>query len=143
VVNLYRICIGICRGHTWVATSLENRNGNLISGSADGSVRTWDWKDGSPIQALDPAHASQPGRQNAVRGVVFTSRYMITGGTRDGLLKVWDQESNVLLSEHEAGVGIWNVIGAEGKLVVVSASLGDGPHRIMLWDKMTIDSKGF
>lgn len=67
---------------------------------------------------------------------------MITGGFRDGLLKVWDKESNVLVSKHHIGrTAIWNVVGGEGK-VAVSSRAGDGLHQITLWDADMIDAEG-
>jgi hypothetical protein len=74
--------------------------------------------------------------------MVWTNLYLITGGFRDGLLKVWDKESNVLVSEHQIGnPGIWNVVGGEGK-VAVSSIVRHGLHQITLWDGDMIDAEG-
>jgi hypothetical protein len=74
--------------------------------------------------------------------MAWTNLYMITGGFRDGLLKVWDKESNVLVLERQIGnPGIWNVVGGEGK-VAVSSRVRDGLHQITLWDGGMIDAEG-
>jgi WD40 repeat protein len=95
--------------------------GFLVSASADRTIRTWNWEDGSLLHAIDPAHQQISSRTNAVRGMIWTNLYMITGGFRDGLVKVWDRESNVLISEHRVvNPAIWHLVGGEGKVAVAS-----------------------
>jgi WD40 repeat protein len=124
---------------------LENRNGNLVSCSADGTICTWNWRDGALIHTIDPAHEGtlEPSKRNgAVRGMVWTDRYMITGGIRDGVVKLWDIESNAPISGHKVGhTAIWNVVGGEGKLAV-SSRVQQGLLQVTLWDTAMIDAEG-
>jgi WD40 repeat protein len=104
-----------------------------VSTSADGTVRTWDWKDGSLIRVIDPAHQGNPSRPNAVRGMAWTNRYMITGGRRDGLLKVWMKRvmclfRSIILGE-ESGTSL-----AEKASWLCRQVVGYGLHQITLWD---------
>lgn len=74
--------------------------------------------------------------------MTWTNRYMITGGFRDGLVKLWDRESNMLVSEHRVVIpAIWYLVGGEGKVAIASKA-GDGLHQITLWDKDIIDAEG-
>jgi len=74
--------------------------------------------------------------------MAWTNLYLITGGFRDGVLKLWDKDSNVLVSERQiVDSGIWNVVGGEGKLAVASKA-GEGLHQITLWDGGIIDAEG-
>jgi len=67
---------------------------------------------------------------------------MITGGFREGLLKVWDKESNALISEYQTGhTSIGHVVGGGGK-VVASTRVGYGLYQIMFWDGDMIDAEG-
>ena len=46
---------------------------------------------------------------------------MISGGFRDGLLRLWDKESNELLSERQTGAkALWILVGGESKVAVAS-----------------------
>jgi WD40 repeat protein len=113
-----------------------------MSTSADGTIRTWNWEDGSLLHAIDPAHHSTSHRPNAVRGPAWTNLYMVTGGFRDGTLKVWNRENNALVSEYQTKhTSIGNVASGEGK-VAASIRVGDGQYEVMLWDGEMINTEG-
>jgi len=125
-----------CQGHALLAVQFANRNGNLVSASADGTIRTWKWSDGTLLHVMENAH------QGAVRGLAWTEHYMISGGFRDGLLRVWDNESNELRSERQTGgMAIWQVASGEGKLAVASR-VQMGTHLLELWDMEEIERTG-
>lgn len=74
--------------------------------------------------------------------MTWTNLYMITGGFRDGLVKSWDKESSMLVSEKSIGsFGMWHLVGGEGKMAIASKA-GDELHQITLWDKGTVDAEG-
>jgi WD40 repeat protein len=65
--------------------------GMLLSGSADGWIRTWSWDTGATVREWFPGDWSR--RMNAVRGFFFTEELIVTSAV-NGLLRAWDRQTD-------------------------------------------------
>lgn len=93
----------------------------------DGTVLTWT-QAGVLINTIT-AHEAP------MRGFVRVGRFAISIGTKDGVLKVWDWESQKwLFNLQDPATLIANVTTAHGKLAVASWTESSELNRIQVWD---------
>lgn len=93
------LCIRTINGHLGEVTSVEiNENGSLLlSSSKDNSNRLWD------IRMLRPLKRFK-GHQNTSKNFIrssFAHTSLLVGGSEDGLIYMWDQESSEVLQTLE------------------------------------------
>jgi WD40 repeat protein len=84
----------------------------MMTASADGTMREWDWESGHPIKSI----TVHEGENQAVRAMEFfgDGSHMVTAGM-DGKVKLWDYQSETCTEE---------LVG-DGKAVWVGSKLGE------------------
>jgi WD40 repeat protein len=134
-------CRATCVGHTKVATQFFNHaNDQLISSSADGTIRTWEWATGTLIdtfQTWENADAN-----NALRGFAWYKNYLISGAM-NGLFRAWDwqnRQSHVDLRT-EAAQSVYHLV-SQGDLIAIAVNAGGGKHLIEVWNVSALDLDG-
>ncbi|VUC29395.1 unnamed protein product [Clonostachys rosea] len=104
-----------------------NYDGHMITSGLDGCVRIWE-QDGTLLETFT-AHDAP------MRGQVMVGRFIVTIGTKDGRIKLWDWASKTYLTDLQEPVGlIANVATGYGKLVVSSWKGSSELHQIQIWD---------
>ena len=74
------------------------KNNNLCSGSADLTIKIWDWENGNTLKDLE-------GHEKWVKSVFELDNGIILSGSDDKTIKIWKDYSNILtLEEHEHAV---------------------------------------
>lgn len=104
-------------------------DGSLVTCRLDGSVRTWT-QDGTLVKTFT-------GHEAPVRGLVRVGRLVVTIGTKDGRIKVWDWESERWLFDLQDPLHLIAVMTTGyGKLAVTSWSTGESAelYHIQVWD---------
>jgi WD40 repeat protein len=84
------MCVADCVGHTKIPTRIVDWKERLVTASADGMVREWDWQTGREMKSMRVHDGINP----AVRAMEFLgdSDQMVTAGM-DGKVKLWDYKS--------------------------------------------------
>ncbi|KAL1916932.1 uncharacterized protein VTP21DRAFT_5129 [Calcarisporiella thermophila] len=105
------LCIRSITSHLGEVTSVEmNSNGTLLlSSSKDNSNRLWDVRMVRPIRKLK-------GHQNTSKNFIratFAHHNLVVGGSEDGVVYIWDQETGEILQRLRGHDGIvysavWN-----------------------------------
>ncbi|CAH0054033.1 unnamed protein product [Clonostachys solani] len=104
-----------------------NFDGRMITSGLDGCVRIWE-QDGTLLETFT-AHDAP------MRGLVKVGRFVVTIGTRDGRIKLWDWGSKTYLTDLQEPVGlIANVATGYGRLVVSSWKGSRELHQIQIWN---------
>ncbi len=81
--------LAVCRGHEYGVRSVcVTKDGKIVSGSDDGTVRVWDSK-GNQL-------ALCRGHEDVVRSVCIAKDDKIVSGSDDGTVRVWDMQGNQL-----------------------------------------------
>lgn len=100
-------------------------NGFLVSGGADGLMKTWSLTDARETQSL-------PASKNAITAIAVSpdGLYLVVGGS-DGLLSVWNRLTGKRLSELQAHGNSVNAlqITSDGVLLIS----GSGDKTIRVW----------
>ncbi|CAI6091758.1 unnamed protein product [Clonostachys chloroleuca] len=101
-------------------------DGRMITSGLDGCVRVWE-QDGTLLEAFT-AHDAP------MRGLVKVGRFVVTSGTTNGRIKLWDWDSKTYLTDLQESVGlIANVTTGYGRLVVSSWKGSRELHQIQIW----------
>ncbi|OCK74632.1 WD40 repeat-like protein [Lepidopterella palustris CBS 459.81] len=132
-------CIATCHGHTLVANQLSTDpedTGLLVSASADGWIRTWEWNTGTPVRTFWAGDNSA--ERNAIRGVVWTKELMVTGAV-NGLLRAWDRQTNQVRFDLRVRQGSVHHVAIRGDLLAVVAWFESGKHLIELYNISALD----
>lgn len=105
------LCIRTISSHLGEVTSVEmNSSGTLLlSSSKDNSNRLWDVRMVRPIRKLK-------GHQNTSKNFVranFADNNLISGGSEDGVVYIWDQATGEVLQKLRGHTGVvydaaWN-----------------------------------
>ena len=135
------LCIRTITGHLGEVTSIEmNESGSLLlSSSKDNSNRLWD------VRMLRPLKRFK-GHQNTSKNFIrasFAHTSLLVGGSEDGRIYMWDQESSEVLQtlEGHAEHVPWAVNAAAygatwNKAQSLLASCGDdGTVKTWVWDE--------
>ncbi|MEO0767961.1 MAG: NB-ARC domain-containing protein [Cyanobacteria bacterium J06649_4] len=123
--------ISTFQGHqNWVCSVAFSPDGTqLVSGSADRTIRLWDVTTGECLQTLE-------GHQNWVMAVAFSpDGTQLVSGSADRTVRLWDVstgECQHILSGHNHG--IWSVAFAPNGNYVAS---GSADRTVRLWDVNT------
>ncbi|ORE10923.1 WD40 repeat-like protein [Rhizopus microsporus var. microsporus] len=132
------LCIRTISPHLGEVTSVEmNSSGTLLlSSSKDNSNRLWDVRMVRPIRKLK-------GHQNTSKNFIragFADHHLIVGGSEDGVVYIWDQETGEVLQRLRGHSGVvyeaaWNP--KQGMLV----SCSDDQTAKIWWydDKVPLD----
>ncbi|CAG9982856.1 unnamed protein product [Clonostachys byssicola] len=100
-----------------------NFDGRMITSGLDGCEQ-----DGTLLETFT-AHDAP------MRGLVKVGRFVVTIGTTDGRIKLWDWASKAYLTDLQESVGlIANVTTGYGRLVVSSWKGSRELHQIQIWD---------
>ncbi|KAF2489935.1 WD40 repeat-like protein [Lophium mytilinum] len=132
-------CIATCRDHTWVVTQFStdpDDTGLLVSASADGWIRTWEWSTGAPVRALWTGDHSA-GR-NAIRGVFWTKELMVTANV-NGLLRAYDRQTHQPRFDLRVRQGDIFHVARRGDLLAVVVRVESGKHAVELYDVSGLD----
>ncbi|MFK8184655.1 MAG: NB-ARC domain-containing protein [Phormidesmis sp.] len=128
--------ISTLQGHqNWVCSVVFSPDGTqLVSGSADRTVKVWDVQTGACLQTLE-------GHQNWVMSVAFSpDGTQLVSGSADRTVKVWDVQTGECLQTLEGhGHGIWSVAFSPDGTRIVS---GSADLTIRLWDAPTKNRAG-
>ncbi len=104
-------------------------NGNIVSGSDDGTIHIWDSNTGKKLKRLE-------GHTNSVSSLLLLPNGNIVSGSRDGTIRMWDSETGKELKTFE-GLYTRSILSLlllpNGN--IVSGSRGD--NRIRIWDSNT------
>ena len=144
-------CLHVLNGHDSYVNSVafNHNNDKLVSTSEDEKVKVWDLKTGTLVKEISVYHEKEfvinhdrrfhssyigeGDEEYAAQAAVFSldDRYIITGHG-DGVLRIWDYESGICISEISAhGEEITNVfISADGRKIITESSDGDSK----IWD---------
>ncbi|CAB4481760.1 unnamed protein product [Rhizophagus irregularis] len=105
------LCIRTISSHLGEVTSVEmNSSGTLLlSSSKDNSNRLWDVRMTRPIRRLK-------GHQNTSKNFIracFVNNSLIAGGSEDGIVYIWDQDTGEVLQKLRGHTGmvysaVWN-----------------------------------
>uniref|UniRef100_A0A0B7K0Y6 Uncharacterized protein n=1 Tax=Bionectria ochroleuca TaxID=29856 RepID=A0A0B7K0Y6_BIOOC len=115
---------------TQLYTNLDSR---MITSGLDGCVRVWK-QDGMHLETFT-AHDAP------MRGLVKVGRFVVTIGTTDGRVKLWDWGNKAYLTDLQEPVGlIANVTMGYGRLVVSSWKGSRELHQIQIWDLDEIET---
>ncbi len=115
----------VLEGHTGPVWAVAVAERQVVSGSADGTLRVWDLASGRCQHILQ-------GHTSGVRAVAVADGRVISG-SEDQTVRVWDLASGQcqhVLPGHTSGV--WAVAVAEGRVVSGSAD-----RRLRVWDLAT------
>ena len=82
-------------GHTEEVHCICLRGDLLVSGSADHTVRLWDWPSGTCLSVM-------AGHEGKVWSV-SVDRMRVASGGRHGEVRVWDMRRQASLMTHETG----------------------------------------
>ncbi len=93
ILCVYGICrrkeLAICRGHEdWVCSVCVTKDGKIVSGSEDKTVRVWDMQ-GKKL-------AICRGHEDSVFSVFVTKDGKVVSGSKDKTIRVWDMEGKEL-----------------------------------------------
>ncbi|KAI9225795.1 MAG: WD40 repeat-like protein [Piptocephalis tieghemiana] len=110
------------RAHIEGVMCLQATNDLLISGSYDGTVRVWDWRDQRCLRVLR-------GHQGCVRALQFDGAKLVTAGM-DRTIRIWDWRSGVCRRILEGSADAVATVAFEGQVVVSGGA--DGVVRV--WD---------
>ena len=119
------------RGHTDRISDICNmREGHVITGSWDTTVRMWDVRSGECIQILE-------GHTGDVFCVhLHSSGYLLTG-SGDGTVRIWDitstsQTNNSIAQIAHEGAKVWDIVELDaGRMLSVCWSLSIG---VKVWE---------
>ncbi|KAG2184490.1 hypothetical protein INT43_000399 [Umbelopsis isabellina] len=153
VPNITECCINTLEGHSGPVTAIHADEKNLVSGSADKTMKEWDLETGQCVMTLDVLWSSK-GRsgiadwekmdQSAADGVYGESvgdfvgalqfwNFALASGTVDGKIRMWDLrtgQSHRTLSGHTGPITALQF----DEVHVVSGSLD---RSIKIWDLRT------
>ncbi|CAH0027681.1 unnamed protein product [Clonostachys rhizophaga] len=105
---------------------LNANDGNLITGGIDGTIKTWT-QDGELVDSF-VAHGVP------VRGLGKVGQFLVTIGTSDGRIKLWDWQSRKWLVDLQEPVGfIRNATTGHGKLAILSKGESGETHNVQVW----------
>lgn len=104
-------------------------DGNMVTCGVDGKASTW-----TQVGALvGPPHAAHDAPVRAV--IQIGGRVVLTVGSSDGLIKVWDWERKRWLFDLFSGVFlIATVATGFGKLAISSREKEGDLHQVRVWD---------
>jgi WD40 repeat protein len=109
----------------------------IISGHADGSIRTWDFFGNYSAYAAKPNHI-RSGHFNIVTctSVIQGVHPMFVSGSLDGTLRVWDLQSDNALafSFHRKGVLCISTINSSAESICIAS--GDEGGEVIIWSLM-------
>ncbi len=124
------LCIRTIPGHLGEVTSVEiNETGTLLlSSSKDNSNRLWDLRMLRPLKRFK-------GHQNTSKNFIrssFAHTSLLVGGSEDGLIYMWDQESSEVLQTLE-GHGRDTLHSAGNSPIAPARQQGPwGPHELAI-----------
>ncbi|CAI6094322.1 unnamed protein product [Clonostachys chloroleuca] len=106
---------------------VNTNNGNLLTGGIDGTIKTWT-QDGELVHSFI-AH------EVPVRGLARVGQFLVTIGTSDGRIKLWDWQSRKWLVDLQGSIGfIRNYAAGHGKLAILSDGEPRGARNVQVWD---------
>ncbi|VUC25668.1 unnamed protein product [Clonostachys rosea] len=106
---------------------VNTNDGNLLTGGIDGTIKTWT-QDGELLHSFI-AH------EVPVRGLARAGQFLVTIGTKDGRVELWDRQSRKWLVDLQEPIGfIRNYTTGHGKLAILSKSGPGEPHNVQVWD---------
>ena len=89
-----RTCIKTLKGHIdCILTLINLKNGNLCSGSADLTIRIWDWEEKDNNKILI---AILRGHEKWVKCVYELSNGLLISGSDDKTIKIWKDKINIM-----------------------------------------------
>ncbi|CAB4408222.1 unnamed protein product [Rhizophagus irregularis] len=115
------LCIRTISSHLGEVTSVEmNSSGTLLlSSSKDNSNRLWDVRMTRPIRRLK-------GHQNTSKNFIracFVNNSLIAGGSEDGIVYIWDQDTGEVLQKLRGHTGmVYNAVWNQKQNLFVSCS---------------------
>ena len=124
----------MCQSKTKGAAQITDIDGHLVSCRMDGVVRTWT-QDGVLLESL-------VADDKAIRALTKIGRFMVTVGTYDGRLKVWDWDNEQWLFDlqEDHGYVFSKFTTAYGRLAVTSWK--PDIHTVQVWDIDEIHKAG-
>lgn len=121
-----------CQGEARVASQLTDFDQSMITCGLDGAIRTWT-QHGQMEKEFPGVH------DGSVRGIVKIGKFAVTGGAKDGKLKLWDWgKEKWLFDLQDSGTIISHMIADFGKLGVASWDRKDG-LTVQVWTLNEID----
>jgi len=112
------------RGHKGRINSLAVTGSCLISASADGNLRVWNWETGQQLHTLT-------GHTNSINSVSINGDFAITASS-DKTLRVWNWKSGQQIRTLSGSTHSLSALDMDGD-VVVSASFGE----VRIWNWQT------
>lgn len=125
-------CLSVLQGHTGSVLCLQQAQGLVVSGSSDGTARTWY---ASPRTPLGSDYTPGPvlrGHKAGVLDVAFDETYLVTA-SRDTTLCVWRRATCELVHTYRGHHGSVNACSIYRGTVASGA--GDGS--VCIWDLAT------
>jgi WD40 repeat protein len=117
---------------TTLMVAQRQREGVVISGGEDGSIRIWDLYRGTSLGLPLSGHT------DSVTALAVAQRQgesVVVSGSHDGSIRIWNLEQSTMLGPplvgHRRSVTALAVARRKGKVVIVSGGSADG---VRLWD---------
>jgi len=116
------------KGHSGVIYCLQLHEGNLLSGSGDGTVKFWDIEKAQCLKTIE-AHPS-----SGVLCLQSDANYLVTGAT-DTTIRVWNSSSGTLLHTLSGHSGsVWSIQFDREMKIILS---GSEDRSLRLWNLET------